>query len=730
MADSVTNSLIGTTMPTSLGQISENMFGAIGVNSFGWNYFQEHTSEFNLSNIRWPGGTISETGWVKNGLIRVSGGEISLRTLAGDRSNFAFDLTHPELISDLALAYDDANFQHRDDIGTFSQALALAVERGVDLELIIPTKRYYTNEDLSVEDVRNEAIAAAVDDISVFLDRLVDGQYNNGQYPEKIIFDIGNEQYSNPIAAAIIGKAVIDTIADRLEGTDIDFDISFQMGRGEFEYDNLFRAGYFNPFFDGGAPVPGLEDVKFSPGQNVPNLQQNTFIERLMTSVLGDSLAHVGSLRHHVLGLSAPDLEGENAPLWRRAEIVEFWYDAYRNLGIDPTDIEYNISAFSTDTSNGNSLPYELPGATNLLEFYDYAMQMGVDRASIWGVVGAFRYKDDISTTTVTDRLSNYDTPQATMLRLMSQNVVDSDYIGASGGRDDGYRTFTYVNQSEYTVLIYVEDVNNGEYRLDVDLGLLGDVGSVLATHVDIRNGGTHGAADVTSLEVELVDGVVQLTFDQDFEIVMLTVDKSDSIVYQVAQQIEAISGTSVSRGDSSLSVFGDETSEQIAGGIGSDFLFGMQGNDTLTGGAGRGGFLTGNVNSTNFDAIGGNQGDFIFGGEGDDNLYGMAGNDLLSGGEGDDQLWGGGGFDTFVFNSGKDVIRDFDSSVDSILIHTQLFGEEQTLDDWLGEHSSSSSDGLTIDFGMGNELTINNVTDVAEILRSIQLSDDLDFLL
>ena len=730
MTAAVTRSLVDSTATSSLGQINENMFGAIGANNYGWHYFEEHTQNFGLSNIRWPGGTISETGWVKDGLIRVSGGEISLDTLDGDRSQFAFDLTHPELISDLALAYDESHFLDRDDVGTFSQALALAVERNVDLELIIPMERYYLNQDLSHQNVRSKAIAAAVADVSIFLDRLMNGQYNNGEYPEKIIFDIGNEQYSNPIEAAIIGKAMIDTIADRLEGSDIAFDISFQMGRGEFEYDNLFRAGYFDTFFDGGAPVPGLEDIHFSPGHNVPNLQQNTFIDRLMVSVLGDSLVHVGSLRHHVLGLSAPDLYGENAPLWRRAEIVEFWNDAFRNLGIDPAKIEYNISAFSTDTSNGNSLPYELPGATNLLEFYDYAMQMGVDRASIWGVVGAFRYKDNISTTTVSDRLSNYDTPQATILRLLSENVIDSEYLGATGGRNEGYRTFTYVSDTAYTVFLYVEDVQDGNFRLDVDLGLLGDVDTVLATHIDIRNDRANGAAHVTSSEVGLVDGLVQLTFDQDFEIVMLTVDISDSMVYQVARQVEVMAGTSLSRDSSSISVVGDETSEHISGGTGSDFIFGMQGDDTLTGGTGRSGFLTGNVNTANFDAIGGNQGDFIFGGEGNDKLYGMAGNDLLSGGAGDDELWGGGGFDTFIFNGGRDVIHDFDVGVDTVLIDSHLLGENQALGDWIKEHSSTSETGLTLDFGMGNELTINGVTDVGEILRSIQLSDDLDFLL
>ena len=730
MTSARTDAIITTTLENGVGTMNENMFGAIGVNNFGWHYFEDHTEDFGLTNIRWPGGTVAETGWVVDGRVRSGGGEISLETLGGDRSQFAFDLTHPELMSELALTYDELNHLNRDDVGTFSQVLALAVDRGVDVELIIPIQRYFLNEDLSNAAVREEAVTAAVSDITIFLERLKNGDYNNGSYPQNIIFDIGNEQYSNPIEAAIIGRAIAETIAKGLLGTEISYGIGFQMGRGEFEYDNLYEDGYFDPFFDGGDIVPGLEDVHFVPGVGVPNAMQNIFIDMLMIEVLGDSLVHFGNLRHHVLGFSEDALDGDNAPLWQRGQIVEYWMDAFEELGIDPNEIEYNISAFTTDSSNGNFLPYELSGAANTLQLYDYMMQMGVDRASIWGVVGAFTYNDNMLTTTVSDRSSDFDSPQAAIIRLLSENVMNSDYIGAGGGDIEGYHSFTYQNETSYSIFFYVEDVNSGQFTLDVDLGLLGDLQTVSAINLDIANGALNGAAELTSSQIDVVDGVVQLTFDQDFEIVMLTLNMADSFNYQSVQYVEDLTQTPVTRDQNSQTIMGSETSEQISGGAGSDFLYGMQGNDSISGGAGRGGFLTGDIRSNDFDALGGNNGDFMFGGEGNDVLYGNAGNDLISGDEGNDELWGGGGFDTFVFTEGLDIICDFDVGVDTIVLDSLLVDQEQELEVWLGNNATTIGDTVVINFGEGNELAINGLTDVSELFGSVQLSrgDELSF--
>jgi hypothetical protein len=65
--------------------------------------------------------------------------------------------------------------------------------------------------------------------------------------------------------------------------------------------------------------------------------------------------------------------------------------------------------------------------------------------------------------------------------------------------------------------------------------------------------------------------------------------------------------------------------------------IYGGDGNDTLTGGAGA---------------------DYIEGGLGNDNLYGNAGNDTLIGSGGDDKLYGGDGNDEMRAHSGADILE------------------------------------------------------------------------
>ncbi len=724
MSNATTDAMVTSINGTVIGTMNEDMFGAIGVNQFGWHHFEDHVEELGLTNIRWPGGTVAETGWVVDGRVRVDGGEISLSTLSGDRSNFAYDLTHPELMSPLALEYDEENFLNRDDVGTFSQVLARAVANDASLQMVIPIKRYFLNEDFSDPSVREEAITAAVSDVSVFLERLKNGEYNNGEYPEKIIFDLGNENYSNPIEQAILSRAISDIITEQLEGSGISYEIAFQMGRGEFEFRNLLEDGYFEPFFDGDfSLVPGLEELGFDPTEGVPTEQRHLVIDEMMQLILGDSIVHLNDVRHHLLQFSEDDLDGENSPLWERAEIVQSWMDRLEEYGVDTTEIDYNLSAVTTNSSNGTDLPYELSAAANILELYDHMFDMGVDAASWWGVVGAFRYNDTMLTTTISDRLSNFDSPQAALLKLLTENVMEADYLGDGGGDAEGYRSFTYETDSEYHIFFYVEDVDQGEFTVDVDLGILSDLHTVTATNLDIVNGAMNGASQLTETEIQVTDGVAQISFDQDFEIVMVSLEKDDSPNHQTMELIASLVQAEVSMADNSETIFGAETAEEIVGGEGSDFIFGMAGDDHLDGGSGRSGFLTSGTNGANFDAVGGNQGDFLFGGEGNDVIRGNAGNDLISGDAGNDELWGGTGFDTFVFSEGQDVIRDFNSSVDSILIDAMLIGQDQELDDWLGENTTTEEGSLVIDFGAGNELTIHGVTDTSELTNSIELS-------
>lgn len=720
--------IVVTSIQVPVYHMTSDMFGAIGVNNYGYHFFEEHTDLLGLTNVRFPGGTVSEHGYVVDGRIRLGGGEISLETLEGDRSHFAFDLTHPELISPLALEYDENNHLNRDDVGTLSQAMALAVERDVTLGIIIPVERYFSGADFTDRDVRTRAIEIAKSDVTVFLDRLKAGAFNEGVYPETITFDIGNEAYANPIEYAVIAKAMIEEIAQSLADSDINFELAFQMGRGSYEFVNLVEAGYFTPFFDGsGDPIEGLDDLGFIPQTDMPYVDRQTAIDEMMISILGDTIVHIDVVRHHVLSFNSHTYTNAESALHQRDLIFDHWVAEFATQGISREEIDYYISAWSTNSSDGGSMPYELSAAANTVELFAYFMEAGVDRAAVWGVVGSFRYRDDMATTTVTDRLSDYLSPQAAIIQLMSENVMESTFLGSSGTITSEYSSYTYESDTNYTIFFVAGDIGGDALSVDVNLGLFGDLQFVSVVNLDVESGEQSGASRFSHDDASVIDGMMTITFDQSHEIIMLTLDKDESLVFQTVEAIEAITGEPIASSATLHTVVGGEDDETLSGGSDTDIIYGGSGNDRLDGGGGRLTFLGGDATFDDQIAkLGNDNGDFIFGGDGDDIIHGYAGNDLLSGDAGNDDLWGGSGFDTFVFTSGNDTIHDFASGVDTLAISETLLGG-LPLEIWLQNAATTTDDGVFLACPTGDSLMLHGIDDLEDLLLDIQVFDEAD---
>jgi Ca2+-binding RTX toxin-like protein len=114
-------------------------------------------------------------------------------------------------------------------------------------------------------------------------------------------------------------------------------------------------------------------------------------------------------------------------------------------------------------------------------------------------------------------------------------------------------------------------------------------------------------------------------------------------------------------QGDDTL--FGNDLSNILSGGLGNDFLSGNAGND----------FLFGDAGDDLLD--GGADNDQMFGGDGLDDLFGNAGNDRLSGGADDDILSGDAGSDRLIGGLGRDLLTggadkdifDFNSIKESV---------------------------------------------------------------
>ncbi len=135
------------------------------------------------------------------------------------------------------------------------------------------------------------------------------------------------------------------------------------------------------------------------------------------------------------------------------------------------------------------------------------------------------------------------------------------------------------------------------------------------------------------------------------------------------------------------VQTLGTTASDSITGyNDGENRIFGLDGNDTLTGGA---------LN------------DQIDGGNGADTLNGDDGNDLLIGGAGDDTLKGGKGNDTYLFvkGAGIDTISENDSTTGNkdLLSFTGDIAPEQL---WFRQTGSNLEVSI---IGTSDKVTINN---------------------
>lgn len=164
----------------------------------------------------------------------------------------------------------------------------------------------------------------------------------------------------------------------------------------------------------------------------------------------------------------------------------------------------------------------------------------------------------------------------------------------------------------------------------------------------------------------------------------------------------------------------GDGGNDSLNGGFGNDSLDGGTGNDTLNGGLG---FDTLNGGDDDDTLLGLNGFDVLNGGDGDDDLEGNAGNDTLRGGLGDDTMRGGQGADEFEFIGGADVIRDYSLIVDSLVIEADLLDESMPLGSDLANYASVVEGNLVLDFGEGQTLTLNGITNINPLF------DDVTFI-
>ncbi|SMY10380.1 Hemolysin, chromosomal [Flavimaricola marinus] len=757
------------------GIMTEEMFGGILINQSDFADFSQDYDDLGLSFVRYPGGTFAEDGIVINGEVGFSSGTIIFDDMTGDRSHLAYDLTFPELFNPELLTNDELD-GGTNDYASLSEAMAYCVTDGTSLAIILPTTRYFSGVDLTSETEMVEMVALAEQDLRVFLERLVTGEYNNGEYPVPLILEIGNETYGSPIEYAILAQVYIETIEEVLGNTDIEYEIAFQMNVGSVQFQSLYDQSYFDQYFDddGNALIPQLTGFDFDPDAAYSYGERILLIEEMMAHILGDSITDIDLLRHHFLGVDADVLDDENSTLYQRDDILQYWRDEIDENGGNSSDVDYYVSAWTTDSSNSGNAPAGLAAASNTLLLYTHFLEMGVDLAAAWGVNGSERFWPENSPTTVLT-FSDQEgvTPGAAIIAMLTDDVIGLTHIESDVDqvldKDDpaDYLEFIYTSETVTVIFYSVGELDGLTLNLEVDLSEFGYFTFATVENLGTEDGTSYGLAVVEETYQILEDSTVSITFDQSWEVVKI-VAQNDGIEGSEASDViegsadrDFISGNA---GDDHLSgwggedtILGDAGNDIIYGNAGSDNLYGGQGSDRIYGADG-GDVISGGAGS---DTLSGQNGDDILsGGSGSDTIYGGAGNDiiyagekdigssfqdiseaekapsdigdwweelyelvdanLVSGGQGDDLLVGSRGVDTFVFDAGNDVIQSHQEGLDTLMIDAVALGLVPGSFDQLAGLVEETVDGLFLDFGSGNSLLLSGVGSWSDISSDV----------
>ena len=166
--------------------------------------------------------------------------------------------------------------------------------------------------------------------------------------------------------------------------------------------------------------------------------------------------------------------------------------------------------------------------------------------------------------------------------------------------------------------------------------------------------------------------------------------------------------------------LYGRGGDDNLKGGGGNDVLYGGSGSDFLKGGTRRdlieGGNGNDNLSGNSFD-------DTLIGGDGRDTLRAGGDDDHLTGGTGADFLKGGSGSDVFVFDIGhdRDVIQDFDTDEDTLILTRDLVGAEATTAS-VAVNAQVVPGGLFLDFGQGDTILFEGLPSFHGLVNAIEI--------
>lgn len=654
----------------------------------------------------------------------------------------AFSLDYPELIHQGLMAAEGGGRMG------FSESLRNAFETGSTFSLVLPEFQYMkvavtrgvnaNGEKAEFDPADHVKLAELTDDVTAFLEKLfINGGFNNGELPEDIIIEIGNESYFGWNS----------NIATKDSAQDLDGYSAYALG--VLTAVAQFRAAH--------PEVEFKVSMQANGGNFVDELEHN-FIDASETGLFGEidimSLGHGRTLDADLN--DANDLE-DVGYLEHAANKMQALITAGGG-----GSAELYVSAWNTISDGGGAnTNHGMPAAGVALSLFSSMFEMGVDFAANWGI-GAW----DGNGTNLTSVDANGNivySPVAHVYRQMAESLVGTYQIN-TGTMDSGNvnNLSVYAYEDEAKAVVFIA-ANNASGTETINLSAMGGIEYVWVERIISTQNNGVWSTEVLLEEVQYSNNSIVVNYSAN-EILRVIASKADAnnqnldgylhlwgttgndslfgansddllegrggsdnlnggggvdtASYESSGGrvlIDLRAGTASSgdaAGDTLISIEnligsahndnlkGDNGENSLSGGAGNDKLSGRSGNDFLYGGDG------------NDKLWGGYGNDTLIGGAGADRLFGYNGNDILDGGAGNDILKGQSGSDTFVFydGAGADIITDFEANNNNEKIDLSNVSDIISWADLSSNHMVFSGNNVIISDGNGNTITLNNV--------------------
>ncbi|QYK43546.1 MAG: hypothetical protein KF887_11655 [Paracoccaceae bacterium] len=652
--------------------MAPGLFGGISVNRSGTEgqAFQQSVGELGLTHLRWPGGTLSETA------IVTPGG--SVRLDYNPAHSYAYDLGYPDLLHHAALFNADGTPTGRSG---FTEMLQTAIQNDASFSVILPTLRYLDDPSEAGEDTTD------------FLNALfVEGRWNGGKLPKKMILDVGNENY-DPESYARVSIEILRSVADfRAEHPEIAFDIAFQ----------AMQSG-----------------------------EETTLLIDWMTSLQqpGDEgiLAEIDHVRVHDLRHGLHNLR--NIEHGKKADALFELRDAILEdrmaLGLDNLpEVGVYFSAWTVSPNDVDpSLLLPMPSASAMLSLFTGMAELGTDHAAAWGV-GMENATSPVTMTWQDPATGDFHlSPHGEVFRQMSEILPGMrlvDHAALDAGRTTPVNLYAFSDDAKVVIFLAANDLPANGMPVEIDLSEYGPIANVWAESVSVENGIT-GKPVVTNPAVTVDGSSVAVDMTDDYQVIRIVVTRTnpgDDPVWMRG-------------GDGNDALVGSTADDRLEGGAGDDTLSGGKGNDRLFGGAGK-------------DRLNGGVGnDLLHGGDGDDTLEGGSGDDTIHSGNGNDFVFGGMGADTLVIGGGSNsvsggmgadrffidpngetVLIDFDPFKGDILSFGDLYGDREAFDKALSvgdfTNAGEARDLKITHAGMGATVILGGASMVDAVAHSV----------